>query len=87
MHNIGTRLCIRIGIEMRISIEVTEGLMSELMTLLKTRNRKEAVRIALEEFVRCKKIERLLALPGEIDILDTSKELEYSELFESLDKG
>lgn len=87
MHNIGTELCIRIGIDMSITIEIPEGLMNDIMTLSKTRNIKEAVRIALEEFVRCKKIERLLALSGKIDVLDTSKELEYSELLESLGKG
>lgn len=72
---------------MRITIEVTEGLMSELMTLLKTRNRKEAVRIALEEFVRHNKAERLLTLAGKIEISDIAAELESMELEEATEKG
>jgi Arc/MetJ family transcription regulator len=67
---------------LRTTIEVPEGLMSELMALSKTRKKKDAVRNALEEFVRRKKVEKLLALPGNIEISDMSAELEGMELDE-----
>ena len=68
---------------MRTTIEVPEELMSDLMALSPTRKKKDAVRIALEEFVRRKKIEKLLALPGTIEISDVTAELEEMELGES----
>jgi hypothetical protein len=57
--------------------------MSDLMALSKTRKKKDAVRVALEEFVRRKKMEKLLALPGKIEISDVTAELERMELDES----
>ena len=67
---------------MRTTIEVPEGLLSDLMAVAKTRKKKDAIRIALEEYVRRKKIEGLLALPGKIEIEDVSAELEEMELDE-----
>lgn len=68
---------------MRTTIEVPEELMSDLMALSQTRKKKEAVRNALEEFVRRKKVEKLLALPGNIHISDVTADLEEMELGES----
>lgn len=67
---------------MRTTIELPEDLVSDVMTLSRTRKKKDAVRIALEEFVKRKKLERLLALPGRIEISDVSGELEGMELDE-----
>jgi len=68
---------------MRTTVDLPEELMSDLMALSKTRKKKDAVRIALEEFVRRKKLEKLLALPGKIEISDVTAELERMELDES----
>ncbi len=68
---------------MRTTVDLPKDLMSDLMALSKTRKKKDAVRIALEEFVRRKKIEKLLALPGKIEISDVTAELERMELDES----
>ena len=68
---------------MRTTVELPEHLISDVMALSKTRKKKDAVRIALEEFVRRKKLERLLALPGKIEISDVSAELEGMELDEA----
>ncbi len=68
---------------MRTTVDLPEELMSDLMALSKTRKKKDAVRVALEEFVRRKKLEKLLALPGKIEISDVTKELERMELDES----
>jgi Arc/MetJ family transcription regulator len=68
---------------MRTTVDLPEDLMSDLMALSKTRKKKDAVRVALEEFVRRKKMEKLLALPGKIEISDVTAELERMELDES----
>ena len=68
---------------MRTTVDLPEALMSDLMALSKTRKKKDAVRVALEEFVRRKKLEKLLALPGKIEISDVTAELEGMELDES----
>lgn len=68
---------------MRTTIDVPEKLMNELMSVSSSRKKKEAVRIALEEFVRQEKIKNLLALPGKIEISDVTSELEQMELDES----
>lgn len=68
---------------MRTTIDLPEELMSDLLALSKTRKKKDAVRVALEEFVRRKKVEKLLALPGKIEISDITPELERMELEES----
>lgn len=72
---------------MRTTVELPEHLISDVMALSKTRKKKDAVRIALEEFVRRKKLERLLALPGKIEISDVSAELERMELSEAAGAG
>ena len=68
---------------MRTTIEVPEELMDDLMSVSETRKKKEAVRAALEEFVRRRKLEKLLTLPGTIEISDVTTELEEMELGES----
>jgi len=67
---------------MRITIDVPEGLMDELVRVSGKRKRTEAVRIALEEYIRHRKIERLLDLPGKIEVNDVTAELEELELLE-----
>ncbi|MBM3156525.1 MAG: type II toxin-antitoxin system VapB family antitoxin [Chloroflexi bacterium] len=68
---------------MRTTIDLPEELIGDVMALSKTRKKKDAVRLALEEFVRRRKIEKLLALPGKIEISDVTAELERMELDES----
>jgi len=67
---------------MRTTVDLPAELMSDLMALSPARKKKDAVRDALEEYVRRKKLERLLALPGSIEIADATAELERMELGE-----
>jgi Arc/MetJ family transcription regulator len=48
---------------MRTTIDVPAELMSDLMALSHSRKKRDAVRNALEEYVRHRKLEKLLALP------------------------
>jgi len=67
---------------MRTTIDIPEDLMSDILLLAKTRKKKNAVRLALEEFVQKRKIVQLPNLPGKIKISDFSGELEELEVNE-----
>lgn len=68
---------------MRTTIDLPEKLIGEVMTLSKAKKKKEAVRVALEEYVKKKKIEKLLSLPGKIEITDVTSDLEQIEIDEN----
>jgi hypothetical protein len=53
---------------------------NEVMGLTGEKNRGRAVNKAMEEFVRSKKIEKLIALAGHLDIEDNWEEWEEQEL-------
>mgnify|MGYP001122713344 CR=1 FL=1 len=72
---------------MRTTIEVSAKLMEEVLVLSGAHKKKDAISLALEEFVRRKKTEKLLSLPGKIDIADVSRELEEAELTELRNDG
>jgi len=63
-------------------LDIPEELMNELLETLKLKKKAEAVKIALEDFVRRKRIEELISLSGKIKIEDRTKELEESEIAE-----
>lgn len=67
---------------MRTTLDLPTGLIDEVVDLVEKKKKSEAVKIALEDFVRRKKIEKLLSLSGKIDIEDTTGELEKAEMDE-----
>ena len=67
---------------MRTTLDIPKDLMDELLAILKISKKNRAVRIALEDFIRRKKKERLLHLSGKIAVTDMSarlREAEYGE--------
>ena len=68
---------------MRTTIDVPEALIDKVRKLSGTRKKKDAVRIALEEFVRRREVEKLLSLPGKIEVMDITAEMEELEVAES----
>ena len=68
---------------MRTTIDLPDGLIEDVARLTGTRKKKDALRIALEEYVRNKRIEALLALPGTVDFDYVRPEMEEAELEES----
>lgn len=68
---------------MRTTLELPDNLLRELLRLVKLKKKSEAVKIALEDFVLRKKLERLLKLSGKIEIEDTAQELEEAETSEA----
>lgn len=67
---------------MRTTLDIPEELMNDLLETLKIKKKAEAVKIALEDFVRRKRMEELISLSGKIEIEDRTKELEESEIAE-----
>lgn len=68
---------------MRTTLDIPERLINDLLKVLKLSKKNEAVRIAVEDFVRRKKREKLLSLKGGIDIEDMSKKIREAERDES----
>jgi len=68
---------------MRTTLDIPERLISDLLKVLKLSKKNEAVRIAIDDFVRRKKRENLLNLKGGIDIEDMSKKIREAERDES----
>jgi len=68
---------------MRTTLELPDGILEELLRVAKKKKKNEAVKIALEDFIRRKKLEKLLELSGKVEIEDTTKELEEAESDES----
>jgi Arc/MetJ family transcription regulator len=65
---------------MRTTIDVPEKLLRDVTAAAGVKRRNEAVELALTEFVRRRKRQKLLALRGELDVADVSEELERAEL-------
>lgn len=68
---------------MRTTLEIPEKVIRELLAVTAIKRKSEAVRVALEEFIRRRKLERLLELSGKIEIEDVTEELERAEMNES----
>lgn len=68
---------------MRTTLNLPRNLLNELLRVVKVKKKSEAVKIALEDFVRRKKLEKLLKLSGKIEIEDTTQELEEVETNEA----
>ena len=67
---------------MRTTIDIDDTLMEDVVRLTGARKKREALRIALEEYVRRVRIDALLALPGTIEIDYVRPEMEEAELEE-----
>lgn len=67
---------------MRATLNIPDNLMSEVQKLSGEKSKTKAIVVAMEEFVRDKKIKKLLSLRGKIQIDDVTNELEELELQE-----
>jgi Arc/MetJ family transcription regulator len=64
---------------MRTTINIDDGIFAELLRTTGARTKTEAVRIALEEFVRLKTKEELLSLKGRVEIEDVREDLHAAD--------
>jgi len=65
---------------MRTTLEVPEALLRDATRLMKVKSKSEAVRLALDDYVRRNRRHKLLSLKGRIAIEDVSPELERAEV-------
>ena len=65
---------------MRATLDIPKKLLAELKAAVPSQSRAEAVRTAVAEFVRQRKREKLRQLRGQMQIEDTSREMEATEL-------
>ena len=68
---------------MRTTLDIPDEVMTKVLQISGRKKRGEAVRTALEDYVRRNALELLLSLPGTIEIEDVSEELERIELAEA----
>ena len=68
---------------MRTTINVPDSVLGELMRLTGTKTRTEAVNVALSEWMRWKRLSRLISLRGKLDFegdVDALRALENGEI-------
>jgi metal-responsive CopG/Arc/MetJ family transcriptional regulator len=65
---------------MRTTLDLPERLLRDVTAICKTKKRNEAVRLALSDFVRRNRRRALLAMRGQLDIEDVSRDLERAEM-------
>jgi hypothetical protein len=70
---------------MRATLNIPDELIRELMKTTKARTKTKAISLAIEEYTRRKKIEKLLSLQGKLELEETWKFLEEAELKERED--
>lgn len=68
---------------MRATLNIPDDLLVEVQKMTGKQSRTKAIVMAMEEFVKRKKRERLLALKGQIVLDDVTPELEAMELQEA----
>ena len=67
---------------MRTTLDIDSRLLEEVAKTTGEKSLSKAVSRALDEFLRRRKIERLIELAGKIDLVDNWRELEEIELQE-----
>ena len=63
---------------MRLTVNLEDDKIEELLRLTDTRNKNKSVRIAVDDFIRREKMKELAAYMGKIEVLDND-ELEALE--------
>ncbi len=64
---------------MRITLDIDEELLKDVVKYAKEKSKKKAVNKALRKFVSDEAIEGILALAGKIDLIDNWYELRHME--------
>ncbi len=67
---------------MRATLNIPDDLIADVQKVTGEKSKTKAITIAMKEFIRQKKIKRLIALRGKIQIEDVTKELDKLELKE-----
>ena len=65
---------------MRTTLNIDDCLFDDLLNVTKAKTKTEAVRMALTEYLRMKRKEKVLAMRGKLDINDDWQELRQREI-------
>jgi metal-responsive CopG/Arc/MetJ family transcriptional regulator len=68
---------------MRTTLNLDEKILDEIISLTGAKNRSQAINWVLEDFVKKKRLQRLLELRGSLHLENNWKELREMELDES----
>lgn len=71
---------------MRTTLNIDEELLNEVLCETGENDKGKAVNAALADFIRRKKVEKLLALRGKIDIDDKWEEWEEAEMADEAER-
>jgi Arc/MetJ family transcription regulator len=71
------------GDSMRTTIQIDDEVFTDLMRITRASTKTEAVRIALNEYIRMRRKQQLLSLRGSLDLSDNWRELRDLEIGES----
>ena len=67
---------------MRTTLNIDDCLFHDLLNVTKAKTKTEAVRMALTEYLRMKRKEKILAMRGKMDIKDDWQKLRQREIAE-----
>lgn len=67
---------------MRATLNIPDDLISQVQNISGEKSKTKAIIVAMQEYIRQKKIKQLLALRGKIQIEDVTEKLEKLELKE-----
>ena len=70
---------------MRTTIQIDDEIFTDLMSLTQASTKTEAVRIALNDYIRMRRKQKLLSLRGNLDLSDNWREIRDLEIRESND--
>ncbi len=65
---------------MRTTLELSNGLVKELMSVEKWASKTQAIETAIEDFVRRRRLDNLISAKGRLKVKDVSAELRKMEL-------
>lgn len=65
---------------MRTTLELSNRLIKELMSMEKWASKTQAIETAIDDFVRRKRLDKLIAARGRLKVRDVSAELRKMEL-------
>jgi len=71
---------------MRTTLNIDDSLMSDLLDFANEKSKTKAITIAIKDYLRRQKIEKILSCQGKLDIEDNWKSLEEEEMQEYANK-
>ena len=68
---------------MRTTLNIDDSLMNELLEVTREKSKTRAVAIAIRDYLKSKRLEKILSYQGNLDIENNWRQLEEEELAEN----